>query len=221
MLLPLFAAATPGVLPASFYASAYDNPATPWTTGKPQPAVQAEQASFQGRVLDCGCGAGENSCFLALCKDVTSVTGFDLSPGGVALARDRALELPPDAAPASFFTASAETAASALLPRQFDTALDSALLHCLADDSARAYVGQLAQLVVPGGKVYVGCFSDSNPDPWDNPRRLSEAYLRDLFSEEAGFSVESVREVWWARPPERGTGGGAFCMAHWMVARRL
>ena len=104
----------------------------------------------------------------------------------------------------------------------FDVALDSALLHCLSDADAKAYVGELSRLVARGtGRALVGCFSDKNPDPWDNPRRLSEGYLRGLFCKEAGWEVTRVRDTWWSRPTGRGSAQGSFCMALWMEARRL
>mmetsp|Transcript_13450 Transcript_13450/g.19615 ORF Transcript_13450/g.19615 Transcript_13450/m.19615 type:complete len:103 (+) Transcript_13450:1-309(+) len=100
--------------------------------------------------------------------------------------------------------------------------IDSGLLHCLSDDDAINYLSQMTRLVKPTtGRAYVGCFSTANPEPWDNPRRLSEDYLRGLFCRENGWEVISVKDTWWSRPPERGSSQGAFSMALWMEARRL
>ena len=60
----------------------------------------------------------------------------------------------------------------------FEVALDSALLHCLDDEPQRAYLDGLHALLRSGGTLFIGCFSDANPDPWLNPRRMSEAQLR-------------------------------------------
>ena len=101
-------------------------------------------------------------------------------------------------------------------------ALDSALLHCLDDKMQRRYVAELAKVVRTGGRLYVGCFSDANPDPWSNPRRLSEAHLRALFAGPA-WHVESVDAAWYERPRALNEGhrSGAWTMAWWCRICRL
>ena len=61
----------------------------------------------------------------------------------------------------------------------------------------RRYVAELAKVVRTGGRLYVGCCSGANPDPWSNPRRLSEDHLRALFAGPA-WRVESVEPAWYA-----------------------
>ena len=112
----------------------------------------------------------------------------------------------------------------ALIPPHFlpfDRRLDFALLHCLSDEDQDAYVSGLTPLVKPGGKLLLGSFSDMNPDPWLNPRRLTEGRLRALFCEERGWVVEELRPSFIMRPAERGSKGGAWTFSHWMVARKL
>jgi hypothetical protein len=69
-----------------------------------------------------------------------------------------------------------------------------------AGTSSHRYVSGLRPLVRAGGRLLVGCFSDANPDPWRNPRRMSEAQLRALLSEKHGFRVVDLQETWWERP---------------------
>lgn len=104
----------------------------------------------------------------------------------------------------------------------FPVALDSALLHCLDDKTQRRYVGELAKVVRTGGRLYVGCFSDANPDPWSNPRRLSEAHLRALFAGPA-WRVETIEPAWYERPwaLNEGHRSGAWTMAWWCSVTRL
>jgi hypothetical protein len=84
-----------------------------------------------------------------------------------------------------------------------------------------AYVRQLAPLLKPReGRAFVGAFSDKNPDPWTNPRRLSEGRLRALFCAANGWDVVSVEETWWQRPSRRGSAAGAWSLALWLEARR-
>jgi len=51
----------------------------------------------------------------------------------------------------------------------------------------RDYVLGLRTLLRRGGSLYAGVFSDANPDPWSNPRRMSEAQLRELFCAANGW----------------------------------
>jgi len=117
----------------------------------------------------------------------------------------------------------------------FDVVIDSGLLHCLNDDDAIQYVNQISKLIKPDtGRFYIGCFSTKNTDPWDNPRRLNEEYIYQLFNHNHNnnndstdniinplWEVETIRDTWWARPPSRGSStGGAFSLALWIEVRR-
>ena len=246
--------------------------ATPWDIGggRPQPAIVKayEKGQLRGRILDAGCGAGENCIYLADKYGVTSVYGCDLAPGAIRVAEERVQNLimehghgmgkveleesgkeegkdvttstVPISSPfwtrPDFFVASCTEMAAEYHKQYtpgyvhdkeelelFDVSIDSGLLHCLSDEIAKDYVQELAKLVKPDtGRAYVGCFSTKNPaESWDNPRRLSPDYLRNLFCEDNGWEVVSIVDEWWARPPQRGSSQGAFSMALWMEARRL
>ena len=113
------------VLPQEYYAQVYDDDderRIPWNVGGPQPAVvsAAKDGKFQRgqTVLDCGCGMGENSIFLAEKKGCV-VTGFDLSEEAVNKARQRS-------SVARFEVASClDLSSSALAGQTFDVALDA------------------------------------------------------------------------------------------------
>ena len=64
----------------------------PWDIGRPQPAFVrlAEQGLLAGRVLDSGCGTGENT-LRAAARGATA-TGVDLSARAIAKARAKAAE---------------------------------------------------------------------------------------------------------------------------------
>lgn len=228
-----------------------DNVRTPWDIGgdRPQPDIVRafSEGKLRGQIIDAGCGKGENCIYLAGKYGVSSVVGFDLAPGAIQTAMDRVARIETSDAFVDADTAGSEktpfwtspqflvascteifdrysslVSSSKTKPHLFDVSIDSGLLHCLSDDDAIEYVKQMARLVKPDtGRAYVGCFSTANPDPWDNPRRLSEGYLRTLFCKANGWEVISVRDTWWARPPGRGSSQGAFSMALWMEARRL
>jgi SAM-dependent methyltransferase len=226
---------------------------TPWDLGnsRPQPAIVRayKEGKIRGNVLDAGCGIGENCIFLADKYGVQSVTGFDLSEDAIEYANkavDSIAEEHEGQSPfwtrPKFLAASCtevadrhrESLVSGIVKdsgidngndRQlFDVVIDSGLLHCLSNEDAKKYVNEISKLLQPNtGRFFIGCFSTANPDPWDNPRRISEEYLRDvLFSNNQKWEVLSCRDCWWARPPTRGSStGGAFSLALWVEVRCL
>jgi len=240
------------VLSPEFYKSVYvrevapndgeqisDVRTTPWDNGgRPQPAIVRayEDGKLRGRIVDAGCGEGENCIYLASKFGISSLVGFDFAEGAIVAARarvahllaarDGALRTVPE-----FHVGSCTDIArpgSPLLARDdgteaapFDASIDSGLLHCLSHADSEEYVRQMARLVKKSGRAFVGCFSTANPDPWQNPRRLSEDYLKGLFCTDNGWEVVDIQETWWSRPPARGSSQGAFCQALWMEARRL
>ena len=134
---------------------------------------------------------------------------FDLSPSAIATAQRRA-DVLEDTVAVEFVEASAtdldEASRVQAVARElggFRCALDVGLLHCLDDAAQRAYVDGLRPLLRRGGKVFVGCFSDANPDPWLNPRRMSKDELRALFCEERSWQIVSLTETWFERPAEQ------------------
>jgi SAM-dependent methyltransferase len=69
----------------------------PWDIGRPQPAFVrlADRGLLSGRLLDAGCGTGEQT-LLAAARGAEAM-GVDISPRAIARARDRRLDrgLPP------------------------------------------------------------------------------------------------------------------------------
>ena len=225
------------VLPQSYFSGlAYDEDASPvpWDLfGRPQPPVKnAADAGDFGRntvILDCGCGAGDNANWLAARGH--DVLAFDLSASAVATACARASEekiataIEGAGGAVEFVEASAIDLGSASRVQArakelggFEVVLDSALLHCLDDEQQRSYADGLLPLMRPSGQLFVGCFSDANPPPWSNPRRMSEAELRALFCQERGWELTKLSEAWYERPAARtASKGGAWTMAWWAV----
>ena len=64
----------------------------PWDIGRPQPAFArlADEGRLTGRLLDAGCGTGENALLAA--SRGADVTGIDVAPTAVARARAKASE---------------------------------------------------------------------------------------------------------------------------------
>jgi cyclopropane fatty-acyl-phospholipid synthase-like methyltransferase len=156
----------------------------PWDIGRPQPAFArlADEGRLTGRLLDAGCGTGENALLAA--SRGADVTGIDLAPTAIARAREKAS--------ARGLAARFEVADALDLGRlglTADTVIDSGVFHVFGDGDRARYVASLAAVLRPGGACYLMCFSDRQPGTF-GPRRVRADELRAAFSD--GWTVESV-----------------------------
>ena len=165
-------------------ASYHDGPA-PWDIGEPQPAIVrlASAGGFAGRVLDAGCGTGENALHLA--KLGFTVLGVDVAETALAMARAKAT----DRRLAVTFAA-ADAFHLERLGGTFDTVLDCGLFHTFSPDERPAYVTSLASVTAHGGTLYVLCFSDGVPDTGPHPVRQEE--LSGAFHPSKGWTIASI-----------------------------
>ena len=156
----------------------------PWDIDRPQPAFRgyADSHGLLGSVLDVGCGTGEHALMAAALG--LDATGVDTSPTAIGLARSKALERGVNA---GFLVWDALDLQG--LGRQFETVLDCGLYHIFDDEDRSRYVESLSACVVPGGRYMMLCFSDRVP-PGFGPRRISEAEIRESFSD--GWRIESI-----------------------------
>jgi SAM-dependent methyltransferase len=158
----------------------------PWDIGRPQPEVErlVENGELVGRVLDVGCGTGENA--LELARRGLDVLGVDAAPTAIRLAREKATAR---RSRARFEIADALELGS--LGLRFDSVLDCGLFHVFDEGDRRQYVASLGRAVRDGGRYFVLAFSDAEPPDWGGPRRISEAELREAFR--GGWTVELLR----------------------------
>ena len=173
-----------------------DRPA-PWDIGRPQPAFirLADQGRLTGRLLDAGCGTGENALLAA--SRGADVTGIDVAPAAIARARAKASE--------RGLAARFEVADALDLGRlglTADTVIDSGVFHVFGDDDRARYVTSLAAVLRPAGACYLMCFSDRQPGTW-GPRRVHAEELRAAFSD--GWAVESITASTFEINPVDGT----------------
>ena len=156
----------------------------PWDIGRPQPAfVRLANADLlAGRVLDAGCGTGEQTLLAASVG--AHAVGVDLSPLAIERARAKAAAR---GIKARFEVADALNLAD--LGLTFDTVIDSGLFHVFDDADRARYVESLASVLHRGGTCYLMCFSDRQPGTV-GPRRVSEGELRAAFDQ--GWTVLSV-----------------------------
>ena len=156
----------------------------PWDIGRPQPGFVrlAEQGLLTGRVLDSGCGTGEQT-LLAAARGADAV-GVDVSGLAIRRAREKAAER---GLVARFEVGDALRLAD--LGLTFDVIIDSGVFHVFDDESRARYVTSLASVLRPGGRCYLMCFSDHQPGTC-GPRRVSQDELRAAFSH--GWTVVSI-----------------------------
>ena len=162
----------------------YAGPA-PWDIGKPQGQFTAIADRVVSPVLDAGCGTGEHALFFAARGH--RVVGIDFVDEAIRRARAKATER---GLAVEFLVKDATTLAD--WGERFATAIDNGLFHVFSDDDRQRYVGGLAQVVEPGGRLYLMCFSDEEPGT-EGPRRVSRQELYDAFAD--GWEVESVQPV--------------------------
>nr|QLH55470.1 hypothetical protein [Myxococcus fulvus] len=169
-----------GDIRRAFFRSAYLLGA-PWDIGRPQRAFVElwEAGEISGEVLDVGCGLAENALFLA--AQGLRVCGVDMVEPAISRARDAASARGLNA---EFRVGNALMLAS--LGQQFDTIIDSALLHVFEPGDRPVFAASLASVLRPGGRYHALYFREG-------PRAISPEALRAAFGE--GWRFQSLREA--------------------------
>ena len=160
----------------------YAAPKAPWNIGRPQRAFSEAGDAIQGRVLDIGCGTGDLSLWLA--DRGCTVTGVDFLEKPLAAAR---LKAEGRGLPVNFLAMDALAVGE--IPERFDAVTDCGLFHTFEDAERAAYVRALEQLLEPGARLFLLCFSTAEPGG-HGPRRVSEQELRAAFA--SGWEIESL-----------------------------
>jgi ubiquinone/menaquinone biosynthesis C-methylase UbiE len=155
----------------------------PWDTGQPQPAIVqlAEAGLLTGRVLDVGCGTGDNALFLA--ERGFDVTGLDCAPTAIAAAQAKTVAR---GSSARFMVGDALKLAQ--FGEQFETVIDSGLFHIFSDHDRKQLVAGLYTVLASGGHYHMLCFSEHTTLP--GPRRVSQPEIRASFG--PGWTIESI-----------------------------
>jgi ubiquinone/menaquinone biosynthesis C-methylase UbiE len=170
-------------VPADWFDAAYQG-TPPWDIGRPQPAIVSlyETGRIAGKVLDVGCGTGENALYLA--QRGLEVVGIDGAPRAIAMARAkrkaRGLKVRFDVADALDLP---------LQERPFDTVIDSGLFHVFSDEERPRLRQSVGRVIKPGGTYLMMCFSEREPGDW-GPRRVTQAEIRSTFAK--GWRIDRI-----------------------------
>jgi SAM-dependent methyltransferase len=182
-----------------------------WEIGRPQKALLDVADRITGSVLDAGCGTGENALFFA--SRGQRVTGIDFLSEPITIARQKAAER---GLTAAFLVMDA--LALKELPEVFDSAIDSGLFHVFGDEDRRRYVGGLASVLKPGGRLFLLCFSDAEPGD-RGPRRVTRREIEDAFAQR--WVIESVEPARFeVRPDPNDTSFSDGGPRAWRVVAR-
>jgi len=150
----------------------------PWDVGRPQPAFVelVRTGELNGdKVLDVGCGTGENALYLA--EKGFTVIGVDLTNRAISAAKAKAAEkkLKVDFREGNALSLDFKDSA-------FDNVIDSGLFHTFADDDRPVYAREVARVLARRGKYFMLCFSEKEPTNWGGPRRVTRKEIESTFS---------------------------------------
>lgn len=178
----------------------------PWEIGRPQSAVLrlADRGLLSGRLLDAGCGTGEN-VLLAAAQGAEAM-GVDISQRAIARARGKAVERG-----LSTRFEVADVLSLGQLGMMFDVVIDSGVFHMFGDEDRARYITSLASVLRSGGYFYLICANDREPGEY-GPRRVRQDELRAAFSD--GWAVTSIE----AGTYEIGPGMPVLAVQAWLAA---
>ncbi|KXZ50042.1 hypothetical protein GPECTOR_18g22 [Gonium pectorale] len=153
---------------------------------------------FSGRVLDAGCGIGDNALYIAKACPGAEVVAVDVvarclefasAKAGLRGMRGRvALEV------GDLLQQDPERMPDTLGPRangSYSVVLDSYTFDSLGDPERERYVPTLSRLLRPGGLIYMSCMSEEETRP-GGARRVPIGDILLIFNKSTGWDVEGI-----------------------------
>ena len=167
-----------------FFDRAYEGD-PPWEIGAPQPEFvrRCDRGEIAGRLLDVGCGTGENAIYFA--SHGCPTVGIDFAPNAIRRAREK---IAGRDLPLAFHVGDALHLDAGW--GRFDVVTDCGLFHTFEDRHRPRYAEGVRSALLPRGRLYVLCFSEDEPTDWGGPRRVSATELRSTFDQ--GWLVRAI-----------------------------
>lgn len=106
------------------------------------------------------------------------VTGIDLAKIAISDAKAKAAERHVNV---NFIVEDVLKMDRLFLESEFDTVIDSGLFHTMTDQERPIFAKQVHRVLTPGGKYFMLCFSDKEPEG-QGPRRVSKAEIMNTFA---------------------------------------
>lgn len=150
----------------------------PWDNPVPPPELVALVESGDlapCNALDVGCGLGYYSIYLA--QQGFTVTGIDISPTAVLQAQVNAT-----VAGVSATFQALDVRQIATLNDRYGFVFEWGMLHFLMPEFREQYVGDLAKLVIPGGKYMVLTFNEASPEWGGGKYRIGRTGAKVYYS---------------------------------------
>jgi 2-polyprenyl-3-methyl-5-hydroxy-6-metoxy-1,4-benzoquinol methylase len=147
-----------------------------WELGKPRPIlVKYLQNGLlpKGRVLDICCGIGTNTVYLA--QNGFEVTGIDISPTAVGIAKQKA-----KAATVSINFLVESFLYLTFKDGEFDFVWDMGCFHHVVEIERDSFIQEIYRVLSDDGEYMLTCFSDRNGQAWNY---FSRQKIIDLFSD--------------------------------------
>ena len=165
----------------------------PWDIGAPQPEIVKLVENNEipkGRVLDIGCGLGDNSILLA--QNGFSMTCMDIAHLAIDKGKTKAAR---QKVKVNFRVGDALRLDEYFNQEYFNAVVDSGLFHTLSDHERPIFSKQIRRVLVNGGKYFMLCFSDKEPGN-EGPRRISKKEIEVTFSKM--FRINYIKDAFFA-----------------------
>lgn len=162
----------------SFWENVY-HATPPWDVRHPQKAFMELFRNNEiktGRILDVGCGTGDNAIFLAS-KGFT-VIGIDIAPSAIRIAKSKAIE---HNVKVDFQVLNSLELDLHFNKNEFDDIIDSGLFHTLTNKERPGFAKKIHYVLRNGGNYFMLCFSDKELGRI-GPRRISKNEIIQIFS---------------------------------------
>jgi ubiquinone/menaquinone biosynthesis C-methylase UbiE len=162
----------------------------------------------KNRVLDVGCGTGENALYLA--GNGFSVIGVDLSSRAITAARTKAAERK---LKVEFRVGNALSLD--FKDNVFDNVIDSGLFHTFTDNDRPMFAREIARVIVLRGRYFMLCFSGDEPIGWGGPRRVTREEIETTFH--PLFKINYIKDEYFATRFHKN-GGKAYLTSATKIA---